>query len=154
MQQIYRRTLRSAILIKLLCISVAHINLLPSNFPAGNSMFKFSKEQGVNFTPSSNVSIVNFEHVNAGQVNALMRLKRFLGFEEKKQFYLSLILNSFILSNFNYCSFVWRISSAKFLNKVENLQKRALHFCRMTTVVHTKNYLKSQEKHHECCQLL
>ena len=34
---------RSAILIKLLCISVALINLLPSNFPAGNSMFKFSK---------------------------------------------------------------------------------------------------------------
>ena len=149
MQQIYRRTLRSVILIKLLCISVAHINLLPSNFPAGNSMFKFSKEQGVNFTPSSNVSIVNFEHVNAGWVNALMRLKRFLGFEEKKN-----LINSFILSNFNYCSFVWRISSAKSLNKVENLQKRALHFCIMTTIVHTKNYLKSQEKHHECCQLL
>ena len=101
------------------------------------------------FTPSSNVSIVNFEHVNAGWVNALMRLKRFLGFEEKK-----ILINSFILSNFNYCSFVWRISSGKSLNKVENLQKRALHFCIMTTVVHTKYYLKSQEKHHECCQLL
>ena len=34
----------------------------------------------------------------------------------------------------------------KSLNKVESLQKRSLRFYVMTTVVHTKNYLKSQEK--------
>ena len=32
------------------------------------------------------------------------------------------------MSNFNYCSLVWNFSSAQSLNKIENLQKRALHF--------------------------
>ena len=52
-----------------------------------------------------------------------MRLKSFLGFEERK-----VLINSFILSKLNYCPLVWSISSAKSLNKVENLQKRALCF--------------------------
>ena len=56
------------------------------------------------------------------QLNVLVRLKYFLGFEERK-----VTINSFILSNFNYCPLVWSISSAKSLNKVENLQKRG--FC-------------------------
>ena len=50
-------------------------------------------------------------------------LLSFLGFEERK-----VLINSFILSNFNYCPLVWSISSAKSLNKIENLQKRALRF--------------------------
>ena len=57
------------------------------------------------------------------QLNALVRLKNFLGFEERK-----VLISSFILSNFNYCLLVWSISPAKSLNKVENLQKRALRF--------------------------
>ena len=57
------------------------------------------------------------------QLNALVRLKCFLGFEKGK-----VLINSFILSTFNYCPLVWSISSAKSLNKVENLQKRALRF--------------------------
>ena len=57
------------------------------------------------------------------QLNALVRLKCFLGSEERK-----VSINSLILSNFNYCPLVWSISSARSLNKVENLQKRALRF--------------------------
>ena len=57
------------------------------------------------------------------QLNALVRLKCFLGFEERK-----VLINNFILSNFDYCPLVWSISSSKSLNKVENLQKRALQF--------------------------
>ena len=34
--------------------------------------------------------------------------------------------NSFIYSNFNYCSLVWVLSSKRSLNEVENLQGRAL----------------------------
>ena len=30
------------------------------------------------------------------------------------------------MPNFNYCSLVWNLSSAQSLNKIENLQKRAL----------------------------
>ena len=38
------------------------------------------------------------------------------------------LVNSFILSNFDYCPLVWFISSANILKKFENLQKRALRF--------------------------
>ena len=37
-------------------------------------------------------------------------------------------LNSYFYSNFNYCPLVWMFSHAKFLKKVEALQKRALRF--------------------------
>ena len=59
----------------------------------------------------------------ANQLNALIRLKRFLTFEVKKT-----LINSYFYSNFNYCLLVWMFSSAKSLNKVESLQKRALCF--------------------------
>ena len=59
----------------------------------------------------------------ANQLNALIRLKRFLTFEVKKT-----LINSYFYSNFNYCLLVWMFSSAKSLNKVESLQKRALRF--------------------------
>ena len=59
----------------------------------------------------------------ANQLNALIRLKRFLIFEVKKT-----LINSYFYSNFNYCLLVWMFSSAKSLNKVEPLQKRALRF--------------------------
>ena len=53
------------------------------------------------------------------QLNALFRLKNFLGFKEMK------IL---IYSNFNYCLLVWHFCNQKSSQKVENLQKRALQF--------------------------
>ena len=46
-----------------------------------------------------------------------------LGFKERK-----VLVNTFVMSNFNYCSLVWNFSSAPSLNKIENLQKRALPF--------------------------
>ena len=36
--------------------------------------------------------------------------------------------NTFVMSNFNYCSLIWNFSSAQLLNKIENVQKRALRF--------------------------
>ena len=59
----------------------------------------------------------------SNQLNALIRLKHLLGFEERK-----VLVNTFVMSNFNYCSLVWNFSSAQSLNKIENQQKRALHF--------------------------
>ena len=47
----------------------------------------------------------------------------FPNFEEKKT-----LINSYFYSRFNYCPLVWMFSSAKSLNKVESLQKRALRF--------------------------
>ena len=39
-----------------------------------------------------------------------------------------MLVNTFVISNFNYCSLEWNFSSAQSLNKLENLQKRALSF--------------------------
>ena len=73
---------------------------------------------------------LNFnEHINnicksaGNQLNALMRLKSFLGLKEKE-----VLVNSFIYSNFNYCPLVWMFSNKKSLDKIESLRKRALRF--------------------------
>ena len=57
---------------------------------------------------SFNLHISNICKSAFKQLNALVRLKRFLGSEERKA-----LINSFILSNFNYCRLVWSISSTK-----------------------------------------
>ena len=70
-----------------------------------------------------NLHIANICRSAANQLNALIRLKNFLGFQEKK-----VLTNSYFYSNFNYCPLVWMFSHAKSLKKVEALQKRALRF--------------------------
>ena len=57
------------------------------------------------------------------QLNALRRLKSFLGLKEKE-----VLVISFIYSNFNYCPLVWMLSHKKSLDKIESLHKRALRF--------------------------
>ena len=59
----------------------------------------------------------------ANQLNALYRLKRFLGFKVNR-----ILINSYIMANFNYCPLVWMFLSASLLKKIENLLKRALRF--------------------------
>ena len=68
-----------------------------------------------------NLHITNTFRSAANQLHTLINLWMFLNFEEKKT-----LINSYFYSNFNYCPLVWMFSSAKFLNKVESLQKRAL----------------------------
>ena len=59
----------------------------------------------------------------ANQLNALIRLKQFLSFHAKE-----VLINSYIVSNFNYYPLVWMFSCTQSLNNIENLQKRALRF--------------------------
>ena len=59
----------------------------------------------------------------ANQLNALIRLQKFLSFKEKK-----ILINSYFMANFNYCPLVWMFSNAVSLKKIENLQKQALSF--------------------------
>ena len=59
----------------------------------------------------------------ANQLNALIWLKQFLSFHARE-----VLMNSYIISNFNYCPLVWMFSSTQSLNKIRNLQKRALRF--------------------------
>ena len=70
-----------------------------------------------------NLHITKICRSAANQLHALIRLRMFLNFEEKKT-----LINSYFYSNFNYCPLVWIFSSAKSLNKVESLLKRALSF--------------------------
>ena len=59
----------------------------------------------------------------SNELNALVRLKRDLGYEER-----FVLVNSFIYANFNYCPLVWIFLSKSLLNKIENLQKQVLRF--------------------------
>ena len=59
----------------------------------------------------------------ANQLNTLIRIKQFLSFHTKE-----ILINSYIISNLNYCPLVWMFSSTQSINKIENLQKQALHF--------------------------
>ena len=70
-----------------------------------------------------NLHIANICRSAANQLNALTRLRKFLGFEEKK-----VLINSYFHSNFNYCPLARMFSHAKSLKKVEALQKRAFRF--------------------------
>ena len=73
---------------------------------------------------------LNFdEHISkifdksARQLNAICKIGHLIGLEERK-----ILINSFIYASFNYCRFVWQISPIKSINKIENIQKRALRF--------------------------
>ena len=59
----------------------------------------------------------------AAQLNVLKRLKSFIGFAKKE-----VLVQSFVLSNFNYCPLVWYFLFSKSLQKIEKIQERALIF--------------------------
>ena len=67
------------------------------------------------------------EHIYAlckkaiNQLNAISRLHRYLGFKEKE-----ILIDSSVYANFNYCPLIWHFCSAKFVRKIERIQKRAL----------------------------
>ena len=82
-------------------------------------LFGVQLDGKLNFRP--HISNICTSAVN--QLNALIRLQRFVSFEEKK-----ILINSYSTANFNYCPLVWRFSNVVSLKKIENLQKRALKF--------------------------
>ena len=57
---------------------------------------------------SFNLHITKICRSAANQLYALIRLRMFLNFEEKKT-----LINSYFYSSFNYCPLVWMFSSAK-----------------------------------------
>ena len=59
----------------------------------------------------------------SNQLNTLIRLKHLSGFKERK-----VLVNTIVISNFNYCFLVWNYCSIQSLNKTGNLQKRVLRF--------------------------
>ena len=57
------------------------------------------------------------------QLNALQRLSKSLDKDSKLAIY-----KSFIMSNFNFCPVVWMFTSKSSLNRLEDIQRRALRF--------------------------
>ena len=57
----------------------------------------------------------------AMQLNALSILQKYMEKSEKEA-----IINSSILSNFNYCPLAWHINSCESIRKIEKIQKRCL----------------------------
>ena len=78
---------------------------------------------------------------SAGQQNALNRLNRYLGFEGKK-----ILIYSFIYGHFNYCPLVWHFCSKSSLNKIKNIQNRALTFLLNDYESDYKTFLKKSNK--------
>ena len=58
----------------------------------------------------------------ANQLNALIRLKHFLSFHAKE-----VLINSYIISKFNYCPLVWMFSSTQSLNKSKFISEILFH---------------------------
>ena len=78
-----------------------------------------------------NLHISNICRSAANQLNALIRLKCFLDFEEK-----TTLINSYFYSNFNYCPLIWMFCSATSLNKVVPCKKQPFVFYMITMVPH------------------
>ena len=57
----------------------------------------------------------------ARQLNALARISRYLNISSR-----SLLYNSFVRSNFNYCAMVWHFCGKTNNSKIEKIQERAL----------------------------
>ena len=57
------------------------------------------------------------------QLNALFKLKSFLGFNGKK-----ILIESFFYSHFNHFLLVWRFNNNKSLQKIKIIQNRAIQF--------------------------
>ena len=57
----------------------------------------------------------------AGQLNAICRMGKHVGENEKR-----VLIQSFVQANFNYCPLVWYFSSPESLRKIERIQERAL----------------------------
>ena len=69
------------------------------------------------------------KHVNnlcikaSRQVNALIRIRRYLDVKDRYRIY-----ESFIVSNFNFCPLVWHLCGMAATKKLDKIQKRALRF--------------------------
>ena len=116
------------------CISIDQKNIKTSSLVKHLGVHIYNK---LNF----NLHITKICRSAANQLRALIRLRKFLNFEEKKT-----LINSYFYANFNHCTLVWMFSSAKSLSKVESLQKRAYVFFMKTMFRRMRSYWKNLEK--------
>ena len=97
--------------------------ILPSSTKCSVSNFHIKEltETTKHMTPRFNNHISILCSKAAMQLSALSRLQIYMGKSEKEA-----IINSLILSNFNYCPLVWHFGSCESIRKIEKIQKRCL----------------------------
>ena len=77
----------------------------------------------------------------ASQLSALKRLRPFIENEKTRR----ILVQAFVLSNFNYCPLVWYFTTANQLQKVEKIQQRALRFITDDYVSNYETLLRDTE---------
>ena len=68
-----------------------------------------------------NISVLYVKKA-AGQLNAICRMGKHVGQPEK-----TVLIQSFVEANFNYCPLVWFLTSSRSLRKIELIQESAFH---------------------------
>ena len=77
----------------------------------------------------------------ASQLSALKRLRSFIENEKTRR----ILVQAFVLSNFNYCPLVWYFTTTNQLQKVEKIQQRALRFITNDYVSNYETLLRDTE---------
>ena len=75
-------------------------------------------EMDINNLLTFNEHIANLCKMQPPQLNVPKRFSRFMGHTERK-----LIMQAFILSNFNYCALIWHFGSESNTAKIEKYRK-------------------------------
>ena len=88
---------------------------------------------------SLNKHISNLCKKASDELNAIGRVQKYMGFKEKE-----MLLNSFVLSNFNYCPLLWHFCSSKSLKKIEKLEEQALRMLYINYTSDIISILKNQ----------
>ena len=96
----------------------------------------------IDYRVSFDTHIGNLCKKAARQINALKRLSSFLNQSSKH-----IMVNFFIIANFNYCPLIWHFCSAKNIQRVEKIQERALRFVYSD---YTSTYPQLLEKSSSC----
>ena len=92
-------------------------------------------------TLSSNKHISNLCTKVSNQLNAIGRIQIYMGFKKKE-----VLLNSFVLSDFNCRPLVWHFCSSKSLKKIEKIQKQTLRKLYNDSTIDYNQLLKKYSK--------
>ena len=93
-------------------IIVASNQKIARNYNPVCTMLAIEKDNTLSF----NKHISTLCKKASNQLNAIGRIQKYMGFKEKE-----VLLNSFVLSNFNYHPLVWHFCSSKSLKKIEKI---------------------------------
>ena len=127
---------------------VKPLHMLPERLKYSNTFFvNIATDIGINddVVSASDAITMHDQHVismcctkAARQLNALARISKYLDCKSK-----TIIYNSFILSNFNYCQLAWHFCGKTSNQKLEKLQERSLRILYCDYISHFQGLLEN-----------